>query len=130
MAGADAPHVRVILLHTYILFYENACVNQKQLTPSKRLAARYTKYKIRKVKEIVQDINVYTKIQTSQYIQRGNCLIYVKGTELNQGYTKDIYFNVSHNEHESEMKPLYSKCNESTTLSTKTNTHGNTKHQN
>ena len=47
---------------------------QKQLTPIKRSEVKYTKHEVRKVKEFVQGIDVYTYVQSSKYIQRGKSL--------------------------------------------------------
>ena len=72
----------------------------------------YTKYKIRKVKEFMQGINVYTSIQSSKNIQRENSLStrFTKGTELHLEYTKNTqYFIVSCNEYQSEGKQLTEK---------------------
>ena len=111
--GINFDHcVRIIFLRTIFLFYENACMNQKQLTPSRRSEVMYTKYKIRKVKEFMQGINVYTSIQSSKNIQRENSFStrYTKGTELHLEYTKNTqYFIVSCNEYQSEGKQLTEK---------------------
>ena len=107
----------------YFSIYENACVNEKHVTPIMRSRVTYSKYGTRKVKEFMQGINVYTNIQSIENIQRENSLSMrdTKGEELHLECTRMVhYFIVSHDEYESEGEQWYTKYNENNILSTKT----------
>ena len=50
----------------------DVCVTQKQQTPNERSKLMYTNHKLKKAKESMQGINVYTKVQSRKITQREN----------------------------------------------------------
>ena len=75
-----------------------------------------TEYGLRKVKEFMQGIDVYTNVTSSIYIQRGSLSM---GLFEGDGHKNTHNFLVSCDEHKAEGEQSYATYNENTTLTAK-----------